>query len=174
MSTHSAMAKEIYRGRLITLGLETLELPGGVHLELEIVRHPGGAVVLAANAHNEICLLRQYRHAIGETIWELPAGTVDAGEKPSETAKRELEEEAGVKAEIWRELGSIWPTPGFCDEVLHLYLAQQLDVTAARHNRDELIEIHWFPIETALSMAKNNEINDGKTLAALFRGSMLL
>ncbi len=166
--------KEIYRGRLIDVGLETLQLPDGVHLELEIVRHPGGAVVLAANADNEVCLLRQFRHAVGDKIWELPAGTIDAGESPADTARRELQEEAGVRASVWRDLGSVWPTPGFCDEVLHLYLAQELEVTTARHNRDELIEIHWFPIETVLSMARSNEIRDAKTLAALFRGSAFL
>ena len=103
----------VYRGRLIELGLETAVLPNGATIELEIVRHPGGAVVLALDEADRVCLLRQYRHVVGDWIWELPAGVIEAGEDPLETAQRELREEAGLVAAQWRELGTMLPSPGF-------------------------------------------------------------
>ena len=108
----------IYRGRLIELGLETAVLPNGATIELEIVRHPGGAVVLALDEADRVCLLRQYRHVAGDWIWELPAGVIEVGEDPLETAQRELREEAGLVATQWRELGTMLPSPGFCSEEL--------------------------------------------------------
>ncbi len=165
---------DVYRGRLISLGLETVDLPGDVELELEIVRHPGGAVIVAVDAERKVCLIRQYRYAVGGYIWELPAGTIDADETPLQTAKRELEEEAGVRAGIWRDLGTIWPSPGYCDEILHLYLARELNRTDVRHNYDELIEVHWLSVDTTLTMVRNNEIRDAKTVAGLFYTQQLL
>jgi ADP-ribose pyrophosphatase len=174
MSRLRAKRTDVYRGRLINLGLETIDLPGDLELELEIVRHPGGAVIVAVNADKDVCLIRQYRYAVGGNIWELPAGTIDREETPLQTAKRELEEEAGVRAKQWRDLGTIWPSPGYCDEILYLYLAQELEITTAKHNSDELIEVHWLPLETALVMAHENEIRDAKTVAGLFYTNRLL
>jgi ADP-ribose pyrophosphatase len=165
---------DIYQGRLISLGLETIHLPGDLELELEIVRHPGGAVIVAVTADHEVCLIRQYRYAVGGDIWELPAGTIDPEETPLQTAKRELEEEAGVRANNWRDLGTLWPSPGYCDEILYLYLAQELDITDVKHNRDELIEVHWLPLARALAMVHENEIQDAKTVAGLFHTNLLL
>jgi len=96
----------IYRGAVVDLGLETTRLPNGELLNLEIVRHPGGAAILALDQQNRVCLLRQYRHSIGKWIWELPAGVIESGEQPIATAKRELREEAGLEADEWQPLFS--------------------------------------------------------------------
>lgn len=169
------MTRRIYDGRLIQLDQETVSLPNGNEVELDIVHHPGGAVITALNGHDEVCLLRQFRHATGGYIWELPAGCIDAGDaSPLETARRELEEEAGLRAGQWRELGSIFTTPGFCDEVLYLYLARDLEHTGTAHGEDELIEVRWLPFDGALRMVMDNEIRDAKSVAGLLKARSLL
>lgn len=169
------MTREIYNGRLIRLNRETVSLPNGNDVDLDIVHHPGGAVVVALNDENEVCMLRQFRHAAGGVIWELPAGCIDAGEAaPLATARRELEEEAGLLARDWQDLGSIYTTPGFCDEVLYLYLARHLETTSTDHGEDELIEVQWLPMSEALRMVMENEVRDGKTVAGLFKARAFL
>lgn len=164
----------IYQGRIIRLALETVRLPNGAWAELEIVHHPGGAAVVALDAQQRVCLLRQYRHAAGGWLWELPAGKLDAGEAPLVTAQRELEEEAGMRAQHWQPLGRVVSSPGVFTEVVHLYLAQALAATAARTEEHEVIEIHWFPWDQALQMAQRGDIEDGKTLAGLLRAQARL
>ena len=159
----------IYRGRLIELGLETAVLPNGATIELEIVRHPGGAVVLALDEANRVCLLRQYRHVVGDWIWELPAGVIEVGEDPLETAQRELREEAGLVATQWRELGTMLPSPGFCSEELFLYQAGDLSHVGTDIQPDEQIEVHWHTLEQVKAMAVDGQIRDAKTLVALYR-----
>ncbi len=159
----------IYRGRLIELGLETAVLPNGATIELEIVRHPGGAVVLALDEADRVCLLRQYRHVVGDWIWELPAGVIEAGEDPLETAQRELREEAGLIAAQWRELGTMLSSPGFCSEELCVYQAGNLSHVGADIQPDEQIEVHWHTLEQVRAMAVDGRIRDAKTLVALYR-----
>ena len=165
--------RRIHRGRLIDLNIETARLPDGNDLELEVVRHPGGAVVAAVNQNEEVCLLRQFRHAVNQArLWELPAGRIDAADpSPIVTAKRELQEEAGVLAVEWRDLGRLLPSPGFCSECLYLYLATELTLGAPDPHEDEIIEITWVPLDKALSMAATGEIIDAKTVACLFRAT---
>jgi ADP-ribose pyrophosphatase len=164
----------LYHGRIIDLGLEITELPSGQQVRLEIVRHPGGAVVAAINDKHQICLLRQYRYAANDFMWEVPAGKLDPGEAPLTTAQRELKEESGVLANQWIELGTIYSTPGFCDEVLYLYLAQDLTLTSCATQPDEYIEVHWLPFAKALEWAYDGIIKDAKTVAILFRASAVL
>lgn len=163
----SHTTKSLYEGRVIRLGLESLQLPNGQPLELEIVRHPGGAAVVALDAEDRVCLLRQYRHAAGGWLWELPAGKLDPGESPQSTAIRELEEEAGLGAAHWQPLGEVLTTPGFCDEVIHLYLATGLSHGDTDHQDDELIEIHWLPFDQALAQVRDGTIRDAKTMLGL-------
>lgn len=164
------MSRRIYSGRLIHLNQETVSLPDGRSVDLDIVHHPGGAVITAVNDKLEVCLLRQFRHAVGGVIWELPAGCIDPDDaSPLDTARRELEEEAGLVAADWRDLGSIYTTPGFCDEVLYLYLARDLKHTATDHEADEMIEVHWAPFDEAVRMVMTNEIRDAKTVAGLLK-----
>ena len=148
--------------------MEGVCLPDGRNLELEVVRHPGGAAVVALNAQHEICLLHQYRHAGGGWLWELPAGKLEPGEPALTTAQRELEEEAGLRAQHWQTLANVLTTPGFCDEVIYLFLARDLCSVPAQPQEHECIEVHWFPFNAALAMAQRGEIRDAKTLLGLF------
>ncbi len=164
----------LYQGGVVDLGLENIQLPSGEWISLEIVRHPGGAAVAALNDNDDVCLLRQFRHAAGGWIWELPAGKIDDDEQPLLTAQRELKEEAGIEANQWTALGSTLTSPGFCDEELFLYLAQDLTIGNATPEEHELIEIHWKPFDEALQLVTGNEIRDAKTVITLFRASAYL
>lgn len=162
-------SKLIYRGRVIELVLETVALPNGRRIEVEIVRHPGGAAVVALNSRGDVCLLRQYRHLAGRWIWEIPAGKLDGGEAPLTAAERELEEEAGLRAGVWTSLGSILSSPGVFDEVIHLFMAQDLTEVPTRREDNEIIEVHWVGLNEALIWAQNGQIRDAKTLVGLQR-----
>lgn len=161
--------KLIHKGNLIELHKERVELSNGGHTHFDIVKHPGGAVIAAINEHNEICLVKQWRHAVGEFIWECPAGCLEANETPLYSAKRELEEEAGIIAEQWQELGKVVSSPGFSNEVLYFFEARELRSGTMKLDDAEELEAHWLPLETAMTMARNGEIIDAKTLAILFR-----
>jgi ADP-ribose pyrophosphatase len=159
----------VYRGRVVDLGVEEVVLPDGRSLSLEVVRHPGGAAAAAIDTEGRVCLLRQYRHAAGGWLWEVPAGKLDPGEEPLATARRELREEAGVSAGAWRSLGEVVTAPGFCDEVIHLFLATDLAIAPAPPELHEVLEVHWLALDDALRRAVEGEIRDAKTVAALFR-----
>jgi ADP-ribose pyrophosphatase len=159
----------IHKGNLLELHSERVDFPNGGHTFFDIVKHPGGAVIAAINDDNEICLLKQWRHALGEMIWELPAGCLEPGEPPMETAKRELEEEAGVKAQQWRDLGKISSSPGFSNEMLYLYEARELSKGTVKLDDAEQLTAHWLPIDKVLAMARDGDIIDAKTLAVLLR-----
>lgn len=159
----------IHTGEVVNLGIEQAELPNGERMELEIVRHPGGAAVAAVDTRDRVCLIRQYRHAAGGWLWELPAGKIDAGERPVQTAARELTEEAGVRAGRLESLGSFLSTPGFCDERIHLYLALDLAQAQRSPHPHEVIEIHWLRLDQALSLCHEGVIEDAKTLLGLQR-----
>lgn len=160
-----------FKGRVIEVNVERVELPNGSVADLEIIHHPGGAAVVAINEQREICLLRQFRHAAGEWLWELPAGKIDNREPPLETAQRELEEEAGVIAGQWQDLGNIVSSPGVFTEVVHLFLATGLRPAPTRHEEHEVLEIHWKPLREVLRMATCGEIRDGKSLVGIFRAA---
>jgi ADP-ribose pyrophosphatase len=118
--------RNVFKGRVLNLNLEQVRLPNGRVAELEIAHHPGGAAVVAVDAGGRVCLLRQFRHAAGGWLTELPAGKLDGGEPPLECARRELAEEAGVSAGRWEKLGEFFSSPGVLTEVIHLFLAQDL------------------------------------------------
>jgi len=166
--------RTIYRGEVVHLCLEQVDLPNGQRAELEIVHHPGGAATVALDVNGQVCLLRQYRHAAGGWIWELPAGKLEKDELPQTTAMRELEEEAGRRAARCDSLGHILSSPGVFDEVIHLFLARDMTVVDTNHELHESIEVHWLPLDQALRMAQSGEILDAKTVAGLFRAQGLL
>jgi ADP-ribose pyrophosphatase len=166
--------RPIYRGKIVDLGLEALELPNGELVELEIVRHPGGAAAVALDELGLVCLLRQYRYAAGGWLWELPAGKLEPGETPFSTACRELAEEAGIEAADWSDLGPMHSSPGILTEVIRLYLASGLRRTVQSHEAHEVIEIHWVPLEQALEWCRDGIITDAKTLIGLFRADARL
>ena len=166
--------RPIYAGRVIDLGIERVRLPNGSIAELEIVRHPGGAAVVALDDGGQVCLLRQFRHAADGWIYELPAGKLDNREPPLACARRELREEAGREAREWESLGSYLSSPGVLTEVLHLFLARGLAPVAAAPEEHEVLEVHWMPLPEAVAMAADGRITDGKTLVGLFRAAHAL
>jgi ADP-ribose pyrophosphatase len=176
MSDNSTLKNRttLYRGEVVDLGLEAVTLPNRQTLQLEVVRHPGGAAVVAIDNRHRVCLLRQYRHAAGGWLWELPAGKIDRPESPQQTAQRELQEEAGLAAGDWHSLGSFLSTPGFCDERIHLYLARTLTPVPADLHAHEVIEVHWLDYRQAVEKAHGGEIEDGKTLIGLLLAAPLL
>ena len=161
------MIKNIFNGKVLQLNLERASLPDGRSVDLEIIRHPGGACALPLHDDGNIILIRQYRHAAGGIIWELPAGRINDNEEPESCARRELKEETGFEAANMEKIGEFFSTPGFCTELLHIYLATQL--TPCKHNPedDEYIEIEKLPFATALNMVFSGEIKDSKTMIAL-------
>jgi ADP-ribose pyrophosphatase len=163
-----------FRGRVITVNVETVLLPNGSEPGLEIVHHPGGAAIAAVDAQDRVCLLRQYRHAAGGWIWELPAGKLEPGEAPLATAQRELVEEAGVAGECWQDLQPFFSSPGVFTEVIHLFLATGLSPRPSAHEANEVIEVHWVPLAEAVSRALDGEIRDGKTALGLLRAAARL
>lgn len=164
------MSSEIvFKGRIIQLSLDRITLPNGEAAEFEIIHHPGGAAVVALDAEHRVCLLRQYRHAIGDWLWELPAGKLDNREPPLDCARRELEEEAGRQAGDWRSLGRIISSPGVFTEVVHLFLARDLAPVPVRPEAHEVLEVHWIGWSEVLAMAQRGDIVDAKTLAGLWR-----
>lgn len=166
--------KNLYHGKIISLDIEQVELPNGVQIEMEIVRHPGGAAVVAIDDEQRTCLLKQYRYACDGWIWELPAGKIDHNEEPLLTAQRELQEEAGRKAAQWQSLGHMISSPGVFTEIVHCYLATELSVCDTEHEAEELIEIHWVPFEEAFQWAIDNRINDAKSVIGLLRARAFL
>jgi len=160
--------KEIYRGRVVNLAIEEVTLPNGAVARLEVMEHPGAAAAVPLFDDRTVAILRQYRHAVGGWLWEVPAGKLDKpGEEPLECAKRELAEEAGLSAARWDKLGSIYTTPGFCNEIIHLYLARDLSPAPMAHEKDEVIEVHRMTLDEALARIPTEEIRDTKTVAAL-------
>ncbi len=160
-----------FDGQIIHAGAEQVKLPDGRSMLMDVVHHPGGAAVVALNDHQQICLLRQYRGVMGEWIWELPAGKIDNQEAPLETAQRELQEEAGVKAQHWQELGLSLSSPGVFTERVWLYLARGLQQSTQQLEEHEILERHWLDFEEALGWAKTGKISDAKTVVGLFRAA---
>ena len=161
----------LYRGRIVDFGIESIRQPDGRTLDIEVVRHPGGAAVVALDYDRRVCLLRQFRAPFEDWLWELPAGKIDGQEEPLLTARRELQEEAGLEAATWRSLGSVVTCPGFCDEVVHLFLATDLSRAHQRTEADEFIEVHWWPFARALREAQAGGLRDVKTVVALMRAA---
>jgi 8-oxo-dGTP pyrophosphatase MutT (NUDIX family) len=161
--------KEIYSGRVIQVSVDDVELPNGLRLPLEIVRHPGGAAVVALDDQDRICLLRQFRHAAGGYILELPAGKLEPEEPPEATARRELAEEAAVSASEWQSLGAYLSSPGCFTEVIHLYLATGLRAADSAPEADEVFQVEWWPFEKAREKALNGELTDAKTIIGILR-----
>jgi ADP-ribose pyrophosphatase len=167
-------SKHVHSGRIIQVSTERLLYNNGREYDLDFVRHPGAAAVVAVDHAGRVCFVRQYRHGIADFLWEIPAGKLDPGEAPQACAVRELTEETGVRAERWTSLGQYLPAPGIFTEVIHLYLARDLTVGAPAPDADEELELQWLPLEDAVAMLLRGEWNDGKTALALWRAQYQL
>lgn len=159
-----------YRGKIINLRVDEAELPNGNVAAREVVEHPGGVCVAALTDEKELLFVRQFRYPYGEVVLELPAGKRDKnGEDPLTCGKRELLEETGATAADYTFLGTLYPTPGYCDEVIYLYLAKGLTFGEARPDEDEFLQVERIPLATAVQMVLNNEIADAKTQVAILK-----
>ena len=159
--------QEIFNGRVISLAIEEHELPDGRRADFEIVHHAGGAAVLPVLDDGRVLLIRQYRPAGGGMIWEIPAGRLEGGEAPETCIHRELQEEVGYRAGRIERLGEMLTAVGFCDEVVHLFVARDLTPVPAAPEPDEYIEAVPMPLAEALRLLRAGEISDGKTQLAL-------
>jgi ADP-ribose pyrophosphatase len=157
----------VHRGRVFQLTTENITLPNGVSMEIDVIRHPGAAAIVPLLEENTVLLLRQYRHAVGGWIWEIPAGTLDPQESVEACARRELTEETGYTARNFEKLGEITPLPGYADERIHLFLASGLAPAAQDLDADELLSVHPTPLPRAVEMVFGGEIQDAKTITAL-------
>lgn len=162
-------SEEIFAGRVISVTLDTVELENGNTGMREVVHHHGGAGVAALNEQGEIYLVRQYRYALDRELIEIPAGKLEPGEDPFETAKRELGEEAGLKAAEYRDLGYIIPTCGYCSEIIYLYAAKDLSPVDQHLDPDEFLSVFTMPLEEAVQLVLSGEITDSKTVAAILK-----
>jgi ADP-ribose pyrophosphatase len=153
---------------------EEVTLPGGHRTTLRIVHHPGAAAVVPFLSEEEVILLRQYRHAAGGYILEVPAGKLDGPEDPARCAARELEEEAGYRAGRIEKLGAIWTTPGFTDERIHLFAAFELEPVPRQPEEDEVIEVERVPLREALEHVWRGTLSDAKSALALLHAARLL
>jgi ADP-ribose pyrophosphatase len=167
-------SQPIYSGRIIDVSSERLRYANGREHDLDFVRHPGAAAVVAVDGSMRVCLVRQYRHGVMDFLWEIPAGKLDPGEAPEVCAVRELAEETGVAARRWTSLGQFLPAPGIFTEVIHLYLARDLEVGPAAPDADEELEIQWLPLRDAVELVLRGEYNDGKTALGLWRAQYQL
>jgi ADP-ribose pyrophosphatase len=162
------MRRQVYRGRVVDLGIERVILPNGGETELEVVRHAGAAAVAAVDDDQRVVLIHQYRHAGGGFLWEIPAGVLHGGEAADAGAQRELGEEVGLRATRLERLGTMLPTPGYSDERIHLFLGRGLTPAPVAHEADEVIQrIERIPLGDAVAMVWRGEIPDGKTALAL-------
>lgn len=160
-----------FTGRVISVTTDEVVLPNGHRSLLEVVHHPGGAVAVALDEGQRVCLLRQYRYVADGWLWELPAGKLEAGEPPLRTAQRELLEEAGVAARHWESLGTVLSSPGVLTEKLHLFLATGLAPAAMAHESAEVIEVHWIPLAEACDWALDGTLADCKTVIGVLRAA---
>jgi len=167
------IVEDIFHGRIISVRREEFELPDGRRAVFEMVRHPGGAAVLPLLDDGRVILIRQFRPAGGGMVWEIPAGKLDPGESPGQCIEREIQEEIGYQAGKLEKMGEMLTAVGFCDEIIHLFLATDLGETEQALEPDEYIEIIPIPAEEALMMVDRGEINDGKTQLALLMAKRL-
>jgi ADP-ribose pyrophosphatase len=165
--------EEVYAGRIIRVGVDTVR-EGAQTYTREVVWHNGGAGVVACFADGTVALVKQYRHPTGRFVLELPAGRLEAGERPEVCAARELEEELGVVAGRLEPLSEFYTTPGFCSERLWVYLATDLSETDHRRDEDEIIEVVRLPFRRALALAAAGEIDDAKTIIGLLLAAQRL
>jgi ADP-ribose pyrophosphatase len=163
--------RKIYEGRIFSVSVERVTLPKGHQLDVEVIRHPGSVVIVPITAEGDVILVRQYRHAIGRWVWELPAGSLKKGEDPEGAAVRECHEEINLVPEKLERLGSFFPTPGYCDEEMIVYRATGLreprDGDEAHPDEDEDIEPKAFALEDLRRMIEIGEIVDLKTIAGM-------
>jgi ADP-ribose pyrophosphatase len=165
-------SQRIYTGRVVNLDLDQVRYPDGSVGELEIIRHPGASAIVPflsdpRGDDPQILLIKQYRYAVGGYLYEVPAGRLEVGESPVDCARRELREETGCEAEEITALLSLYTTPGFTDELIHLFVASGITRGTRRTEADEFLTVETMSLSRALEMVRNGEIRDAKTVVTL-------
>jgi len=167
-------SRPVFKGRIVDLSVDEVRLPNGNACALETIRHPGACAVVPVDPDGRVLLVRQYRWATGGYLLEVPAGTLDRGEPPEECARREVEEETGLRAGALMPLGWIWTTPGFSDEKIWLWLATGLEPARQDLQPDEVLTVEAVPLAEAVAMAGDGRIVDAKSICALWRAARQL
>ena len=160
-------SERIFDGRIVTLRVDAVSLPGGGETVREVVEHKDAAVMVPLDDDGNVVMVRQYRYAVGQVVLEVPAGLMEDSESPEECARRELQEEIGYAATDMTPLGGFWPSPGFCDEFIHAFLARGLKASRLAADEDENIEVVRYPVARVVEMIRTGEIRDAKTIVAV-------
>jgi ADP-ribose pyrophosphatase len=166
-------SQQIYEGREVSLRVDKVVLPGGRKTTREVVEHVDCVAVVALDSEDNVLLVRQFRHPAGRVLLEIPAGGIEPGEEPSDSAVRELEEETGYRAQKLERLGGFYSSPGFCTEYLHLFLATELEEGRRGANEEEIIEVVPIPLREVPNLIASGEICDAKSIAGLLRVLLL-
>jgi ADP-ribose pyrophosphatase len=167
MKFRVAAESTIFQGRVIRLVARDLVLPNGRKTTFHVVEHPGAVAIIPVHANGDVVLLRQFRPTIGAEIYEIPAGTIEKGEAPLATAKREIVEETGLKASRWTKIAEFYTAPGFCTELMHVYVAQGLSPATADGDADEILRPVRMSLAAALKLIRTKKIRDAKSIAGL-------
>lgn len=155
--------RPVFQGRIFTAYNDRVEIPGGKLTTREYVSHHGGVCCAALNDRGELAFVRQYRYAYGQVVTELPAGKLEPGELPEETIRREIREEIGALCTDWQDMGKLYPTPGYCNEVIHLYACRIESIGEQSPDEDECLEVEYIPLEKAVEMVMAGQLPDSKT-----------
>lgn len=163
-----------YEGLIVHVDLDRVSLPNGHAASREVVHHPGGVAILPLNDDGTVTVVRQFRYPFAQVLTEIPAGKIEEGEDPRDCAVRELGEEIGAQAGELIDLGTVYPSPGFCHEMLYLYLARNLTYGPCHPDEDEFLEVVRIPFERMAEQVMNGQLRDGKTVTAVLKTKILL
>ena len=163
-----------FAGRIVTVHVDTVELPNGETATREVVDHPGGVCILALDSQDRALLVSQFRYPYEKVLRELPAGKLEYGEDPREAAIRELKEETGAEAGAFSSLGELYPSPGYCGEIIRMYLAQDLRFGETHLDEDEFLNLERIPFDRLVEQVLSGEVKDAKTIAAVLKAKLLL
>jgi len=169
MTEKTVSSRNVFDGKIIRVFLDEVELPDGSRAPREILRHNGGVCCAVLNDRDEIAFVRQYRYVYGEVVTELPAGKLELGEDPFDAVRREVHEEIGANGTEWREMGKLYPTPGYCGEIIHLYACRLSSEDEPQPDEGELLEAMWIPFDEAVQMVMRGELPDSKTQTLILK-----
>ncbi|MCH5297318.1 MAG: NUDIX hydrolase [Ruminococcus sp.] len=167
-------SKTVFDGRILHITVDDIELPDGTTSKREVVNHPGGVVIAALDNENNLLFVRQFRYPYKEVVLELPAGKLEKGSTPLENGKRELLEETGAEGYSYISLGQIYPSPGYTNEIIHMYACKIKNMGDSRPDEGEFVNLEKIPLNKAVEMVLNNQIPDAKTQIAVLKTAMLL